>query len=195
MRGGLRMRVRGTRLIGTRPERALPGPPWLKRNEWRAANATVSFLLHRYRHQAADLKRSAAQLKARVHSIFPDLDEMCAMSCAWCPEPCCLGARIWWDLRDLLFLHLNRREMAARQPIGHDEHPCRYLGPRGCRLDRLDRPWICTWYLCPPQKAYLGQTAPRRLAAVQAQIAAIQNGRKRLENDFIRLTAGIGIPS
>ncbi len=168
----------------------MPGPPWLEQSEWRAANATVSFLLDRYRRQASGLEKTAVLLREQLRSIFPVLDEMCAMSCAWCPDHCCLSARIWWDLRDLVFLHLNGREIPALQPIGlNEEHPCRYLGPRGCRLDRLDRPWICTWYLCPQQKAYLNHTAPRRLAVLQAQIADIQNGRKQLETDFIRLTS------
>jgi hypothetical protein len=73
------------------------------------------------------------------------------------------------------------------QPKANLSMPCRYLGPRGCRLPRIARPWICTWYLCPTQTAKLrnGHQAKRKL--LNGARAQIKLERNLLENEFIRV--------
>jgi hypothetical protein len=42
------------------------------------------------------------------------------------------------------------------QTVNRDlDYLIRYWKPKGCVLPRMSRPWICTWYLCPTQKAIL----------------------------------------
>jgi len=86
-----------------------------------------------------------------------------------------------------LFLHFNQQPIPPAQPKANLSMPCRYLGPRGCRLPRITRPWICTWYLCPTQTAKLrnGQQAKREL--LNQAMAQIKSERNLLENEFIRV--------
>jgi len=129
----------------------------------------------------------AQKAKHHLGSIFSFLHELCVDSCPWCPEPCCLKASVWFDFKDLLFLHFNQQPIPPAQPKANLSMPCRYLGPRGCRLPRLTRPWICTWYLCPTQTAKLrnGQQAKREL--LNQAMAQIKSERNLLENEFIRV--------
>ena len=161
--------------------------PWTTPRAWLAANQSVKFhqrLYHREFEVAAVL---AQKLKRCLESIFSVLDELCIDSCPWCPEPCCLKATVWFDFKDLLFLHFNNQTIPPAQPKADLSMPCRYLGPRGCRLPRLTRPWICTWYLCPAQTAKLrnGHQAKRELLN-QAKVQ-IKSERLLLENEFIRI--------
>jgi hypothetical protein len=62
---------------------------------------------------------------------------------------------------------------------------CRYLGPRGCRLSRLDRPWVCTWYLCPTQRERLRNEDRPAYDRLQQEMKAIGAGRKALLRAFL----------
>jgi hypothetical protein len=127
------------------------------------------------------------KLKLYLESINSALNKLCVDSCAWCPEPCCLKASVWFDFKDLLFLHFNQQPIPPAQPKTNLGMPCRYLGPRGCRLPRVSRPWICTWYLCPTQTAKLrnGYHLERKL--LRRTMAQIKSERHLLENEFIRI--------
>ena len=37
---------------------------------------------------------------------------------------------------------------------------CWFLGPKGCSLDPLSRPFICHSYICPDLEAAIRETAP-----------------------------------
>ena len=163
--------------------------PWATPQAWRAANRAVKFhqrIYHREFEMAAAL---AHKLKLCLESIYCALDELCIDSCPWCPEPCCLKACVWFDFKDLLFLHFNQLPIPPAQPKDNPGMPCRYLGPKGCRLPRLTRPWICTWYLCPTQTAKLrnGQQEKRNL--INRAMAQIKFERNWLENKFIGIVS------
>ena len=163
------------------------GIPWATPISWQAANQAVDYHLQRYR---SDLKQPAIvaqEIKSGLDSIFPILDELCAHSCAWCPEPCCLSASVWFDFKDLLYLHFNKLSISPTQPKANLKTPCLYLGIRGCRLPRIARPWICTWYLCPTQTAKLRNGHQSKGGALKRAFAQIKSGRNLLESEFIRI--------
>ena len=168
-------------------ERSESGIPWASRVSWQAANQTVDYHLQGYRADLKHLAIVAREIKSYLNSVFPILDELCAHSCPWCPEPCCLKASVWFDFKDLVFLHFNKLSISAAQPKADFKTPCRYLGPRGCRLPRIARPWICTWYLCPTQTAKLKNGEAHKRESVEHLIAKIKSGRNLLESEFIRI--------
>jgi len=130
-------------------------PSWRATDTWKTANRNLECLIRRH---GPDMKRAvvlARDIQVRLESIFLLLDDLCAITCPWCPDPCCLTARVWIDFKDLLFLHLNGHQIPPAQLLADLKETCRYLGPRGCMLSRIARPWVCTWYLCPTQKANL----------------------------------------
>lgn len=165
-------------------------PPWPDPQSWAAVNDAIGYLLDRQTLQISHLHSLADSIRTQLTALYPVMDDLCRLSCPWCPTPCCISARIWYDTRDLLFFHLAAIPVAPGQPNADGNQTCRYLGPVGCRLDRLARPWICTWYICPPQKACLRKQGRGRLEWLETRIARIQTDRKNLETEFIRMTAG-----
>ena len=163
------------------------GIPWASPALWEAANQSIDYYLQRYH---SDLKQTtfvAQEIKFGLNSIFPILDELCAHSCPWCPEPCCLSASVWFDFKDLLYLHFNKLHISPTQPKTDLRIPCKYLGLRGCRLPRIARPWICTWYLCPTQTAKLSNGNQAKHDLLNRAFAQIKSGRNLLESEFIRI--------
>jgi hypothetical protein len=62
---------------------------------------------------------------------------------------------------------------------------CRYGSPDGCRLDRIQRPFVCTWYLCPAQTQRL-QKEPVEMKMVSDSLQQIKRLRREMEASFIR---------
>ncbi len=124
-------------------------------------------------------------MRRRLESIFPLMDRLCRETCPDCINTCCRRAWVWADFKDLLFLHLDGIPVPHRQLLGREVDHCRYESPVGCRLDRLQRPFVCTWYLCPAQTRLLDhQPAEKRnLSRVLEQI---KNDRKRMEASYIQ---------
>ena len=163
--------------------------PWATPQAWLGANQSLKFHQRIYHHEFEPVTSLAQKLKRRLESIFSDLDKLCIDSCPWCPEPCCLNASVWFDFKDLLFLHFNQQPIPPAQPKANPNTPCRYLGPRGCRLTRLARPWICTWYLCPTQTAKLRNGHQEKRKLINRAMAQIKSERNVLENEFIRIVS------
>lgn len=163
--------------------------PWASIRSWPAANQAVDYHLQRYRAELKYLEILVQEIRSCLNSAFPILDELCAHSCHWCPDPCCLHASIWFDFKDLLFLHFNQQPIPPAQPKASLRMPCRYLGPIGCRLPRLTRPWICTWYLCPTQTAKLRNGHQAKYKLLNRAMAQIKSERNLLENEYIRIVA------
>jgi hypothetical protein len=131
------------------------GPLWQTRPSWEHANHTVASFLRRYHSRLDRAKYLAAEIKQGLTSIFPLMEEFCLRTCPQCHEPCCRRARVWTDFKDLLFMHLAGIQTPPHQIIRDRWYRCCFLGDAGCRLSRLSRPWICTWYICPSQTAML----------------------------------------
>jgi len=158
-------------------------PPWTGAAEWREINGFLSGVVSQYREALTGSAERAWQMECLLRRISVCFQDLCFATCARCPSPCCLGAKIWFDFRDLIFLHLRERTIPPGQPIGSLRGvTCRYLGPRGCRLDRLSRPWICTWYICPTQTARLrfdGDSDP-----VFGMIRSLKRARREMTAHF-----------
>ena len=164
-------------------------PLWGTTDTWKTANRILEYLIRRH---GPDMSRAivlARDIQVRLESIFLLLDDLCVVTCPWCPDPCCLKAKVWMDFKDLLFLHLNGHEIPPAQILADLKETCRYWGPRGCMLPRIFRPWVCTWYLCPTQKAKLRQQPKSVQDKFIFTVQAIKSARKEMENEFIRIVS------
>jgi len=164
-------------------------PPWNSPEAWREANQSVDHLVQLHRPQLNHLLILAYDIRVLLESIFPLLDELCTSTCPWCPDPCCWVATVWIDFTDLLFLHLCGQQIPSAQPQQDLKKTCRYFGPRGCTLPRITRPWCCTWYMCASQLANLHKKDPPVQNTFRQAIQTIRNGRKEMEEEFIRLVS------
>ena len=131
----------------------------------------------------------ADYLGKRLDVLFAILDNLCQSSCPRCPEPCCLTAKVWFDFKDLVFLHFARKPIPLNPPLAALEDTCLYLGHRGCMLPRSSRPWVCTWYLCPTQTTVLRKRDPLQYEAFNRIVPEIKELRETLEEEFIRVVA------
>ncbi|QTA90182.1 hypothetical protein [Desulfonema magnum] len=166
----------------------LLAPPWRSPSEWDEANRTIRDLIRLYRTELDHPVKLARDIQTGLESVFPILDELCAGTCLWCPDSCCLKAKVWFDFRDLLFLHLSGQEIPPAQLMRDlKEETCRYLGHKGCTLPRISRPWVCAWYICPPQMTRLRKKAGPVREKFNQTLQGIKDTRKKMEEAFIRV--------
>jgi len=163
-------------------------PPWGTKPQWQEANHSIAGLNRRYAGQLDAAVSFAVALRIRLASVFSLLDALCLETCPRCPDPCCLHARPWFDFRDLLMLHLNDLAIPTSQTIESLNATCRYCGQHGCTLDRLSRPWICTWYLCPAQTGNLIRRRGLQGHELSLAVMEIKALRQKMEDMFIQVT-------
>jgi hypothetical protein len=94
-------------------------------------------------------------------------------------------AKVYFDFSDLLFLHLTHQPIPQDQLRHNRQDICRFLGPKGCTLSRIVRPWACTRYMCPPQMGVLRKRDPGTQAFFNDSILAIKVLRQDMESEFI----------
>jgi hypothetical protein len=164
-------------------------PPWGSKVKWQIVNRDLDYLIYRHYDVLKDAVMLARDLQVRMVSIFSLLDDLCWVTCPWCPDPCCLAARVWIDFKDLLFLHLAGHPVPPEQLLSDFKESCRYWSPRGCMLPRISRPWVCTWHLCPTQKVNLRRKAPSVQEKMRHAVQRITAGRKVMETEFIRIVS------
>jgi hypothetical protein len=164
-------------------------PPWRNDQLWQVADNTLYYLMYLHGHQLDQVKETAGSIKGQIESIDGMLDWLCKKTCAQCSSPCCLVADVSYDFKDLLFIHLTEQENPPGQPRRKSHDACRYLGDTGCLIPRLERPWICTWYICAEQKNYLAgfyKTSRKQLLSVIEQVKML---RKQMEDLFVTIVA------
>lgn len=162
------------------------GPPWHTAEQWREINVTFGYLKRRYGTELNRAQTLAVELQARLTSIFSLMDELCRCTCLSCPKPCCQAATVWFDFQDLLFLHLAGHSPPISQPLHSNGGRCRFLDPGGCRLPRILRPWICTWYLCPAQTSVLH----KHRRCLDDAFLQIKRFRGLMEDEFVSVICG-----
>lgn len=171
---------------GLQPDDAI----WKTRAHWRAVWLIVGRLLDQMDEPSRDgLEQAAGEVKAACETLFPILDQLGEATCPFCERPCCQVADPRFDLRDILLIHLAAPAVPMGQPRGEGHAACRYLGPEGCILPRLARPWICAWYLCPGQKRRLLSRCPGERERLEAAVKEVKLKRRVLEDRFIEAQA------
>lgn len=167
-------------------------PPWRNPQLWAAAAGTLAYLMHRHSKQLDQAKETAGRINSLLSSADDLLDRLGQKTCARCCAPCCRVADVSYDFRDLLFIHLTGQDTPPGQPRRSSGETCRYLGAAGCLIPRLQRPWICTWYICADQKMYLEDHQEIPSDLLLPAIADIGVLRKKMENLFIAAVAAPG---
>ncbi len=152
---------------------------------WLEANTSLFTSLTRNRTALSDSRRHAGQLRNRLERLFPLMEDLCRQTCPSCSDICCRRAWVWLDFKDLLFLHLAEIAAPPQQLLREQGDRCRYAGPHGCSLQRLQRPFICTWYLCPAQSRILDRQ-PAEKQHLSRTLQQLKSQRKRMETSYIQ---------
>jgi hypothetical protein len=158
----------------------LPAP------RWHESNCALARLLAKHRRVLAQAVAAAADIRRGIDDLAPSMAALCRRTCRFCPEPCCIGNTVWFDFRDLLFLHLIEAPIPPCQAATDRGVACPFLDHHGCRLPLRIRPWMCIQYLCPAQRVILKKKGQPATTALLRQIERIDNTRIRMENEVIR---------
>lgn len=161
-------------------------PPWPTPGLWQAANQSMAFAIHRHRDRLQDAVALAQQIRSNMEALGPLMHELCEQTCPACTDHCCRRATVWFDFKDLLTLHMLGEALPPGQLIGQAHRTCRYLGIEGCVLPRIQRPFVCTWYICAAQKEVLHPRPLYQKQFLGNRLEALKNGRDKLEYMFIR---------
>ena len=163
--------------------------PWVPGPVWGQVHLSLQHLCTRHQAPLDAARHTARDMQSCLETLFPLLDSLCSQTCPACQTPCCHVATVWFDFKDLVFMHLGGLPLATGQLTRTPEGTCSCCGPTGCRLPRLSRPWTCTWYLCPTQKNLLAGMPGNTLARFETAVAAIKRLRQQLEAEFIGITS------
>ncbi len=158
---------------------------WGTSASWQEAVDSVNYHITLNAIKMDNARKYALDIDRSMESLFPILDELCSTTCFMCPDPCCLKATVWFDLKDMLFLHLGALPVPEAQPTNEKETVCRNIGPQGCRLPRKARPWMCTLYICPSQMILLREKRPEEQEVFNNTMAEIKQWRKNLEEAYL----------
>ena len=164
----------------TAPIKATPhtGPAdWARLN--RAVAAVIADL-----PPAAPARVIAAEIHLEIIWLDWPAGLIGAQTCPTCAAPCCNRAWVFFDRADLLFLHLRGLDVPGGQTFGPAGRACRFLTDRGCRLARVNRPWLCNWYICPDQIALMTEQAPIALAALESARRRVSLLRRHLKQEI-----------
>jgi hypothetical protein len=125
--------------------------------------------------------RIAEHIAALIHRLDPLMTAYCRATCPGCPDPCCHGRKVFFNLTDLIHLAVLGEAGVPGQTRTSEGLPCRYLGPKGCGLSRRARPYVCVWFLCEPQMERLRQEPIPIQRAFTAVLQEIRRARLLLE--------------
>ncbi|MFT5700162.1 MAG: hypothetical protein ACI8ZB_003033 [Desulforhopalus sp.] len=154
--------------------------PWIHQSDWEE-------MLQLTRNNCEGLGASRAEVMRYIDAIVTlyeeietPLSSLCGATCQICKEACCTKATVWYDQRDITIYHLAIGFFPEKQVSRSVTGACCHLGEDGCRLPRLERPFICTWYICGAQTTILRREVGNPAIGVLGQIHRIKEIRKRI---------------
>lgn len=164
-----------------------PIPPWSTTGLWQAANHAMLCAVHRHRDILQDAVDLAQRIRSRIEALDPLMRDLCERTCPHCTDNCCRRATVWFDFKDLLCLHMARRQVTPpAQLVSAAHQTCRYMGDEGCSLPRTQRPFVCTWFICSTQKGVMNRWPLSRKQFLWNSLDALKKGRKKMEYMFIQ---------
>lgn len=163
----------------------VPGFFWADRREWDEVHFCLESLFEKYGEKLKQVKDYSSLSCEGLSELFPLFDQFAEQTCPSCKAICCEKARVAFDFRDLVFLHAADLEIPPHQLRRNDDEHCRYLGKFGCELERIRRPFICTWYYCAPMIELYQALPNRRQRHYSRVMMDVQNNRKLMEEAFI----------
>ena len=159
---------------------------WAEEDDWRQAHNCLKLLFDQYGSALDPVREAALEVRTNLREHFVFFDRYGVAVCPGCREACCRHARAAFDFKDLLFMHSLGLSIPPHQTRRREDETCRYLDVHGCRLERIERPFICTWYYCAPLLDLLRHLPAETRQNLDHGMAAAKQARQRMEEVFIR---------
>ncbi|MDT8379423.1 MAG: hypothetical protein RQ739_11070 [Desulfotignum sp.] len=166
--------------------------PWQMAEDWNQVLLSFKAVENKCKDTLTDLLCIAKKIQKNYEMISEPMESLCACTCVNCEDVCCMRATIWFDFKDLLYIYFATGKFPGSQikkiTLKNQIRTCGSLTQKGCILSRKERPFVCTWYLCPTQKEYLKQYYPKRLLDFEQISMNIKELRKKIEEEFISIS-------
>jgi len=130
------------------------------------------------------LRRVAGRVETGIQWLDPVMGGYCALTCPTCEDPCCTGQKVFFNRADIITLALLHDSLPPGQTRSEEGASCRYLAPAGCRLPRIQRPYVCVWFLCHPQMSLFQNEPAAFQRAFIRSLQEIRQGRLILESVY-----------
>lgn len=161
--------------------------PWSSSKSWTQALLSLEMSMHTSWEKLTSSRTIAAQLEGLYRQVDLQLDAVCTLTCPDCNDNCCRRATVWYDLRDLLSVFFITGHFPTAQIKKSSTNQCRHLSSMGCLLPRVERPFICTWYICSEQRQKLDTSSSlKEKTSLLVDIQQIKQARGELEKAFIK---------
>ncbi len=166
--------------------------PWQMTDDWKQVFLSFKAVEKKGKHKLTALLCIAKKIQKNYEIISEPMESLCACTCVNCEDICCMRATIWFDFKDLLYIYFATGKLPESQikkiTLKNQIKKCACLTQKGCILSRTERPFVCTWYLCPTQKEYLKQYYPNRLLDFEQTLLKIKELRNRMEEEFVSIS-------
>jgi len=157
------------------------GVPWIHPVEWNEMLQFTQQMCDKLGNVRGEVMEHIDTIVTLYQELDVSLSRLCDATCPSCTDVCCTIATVWYDQRDILTYHLATGDLPNKQVSRDGTGICCHLGDKGCMLPRLERPFICTWYICKAQTAILRSEDNNPNTIIQEQIQRIKECRKKIE--------------
>lgn len=160
--------------------------PWSAPDQWAQACLSITRTVESQRANLDSAFTMAKHIDRLYRHLDDGLNSLCSTTCTRCSAVCCNHATLWYDFHDLLYMYLSSDSFPEEQVSKKDDRSCVHLQSGGCALKRWQRPFICTWYICQPQKEILlSWPVAGELQDILPTIDKIKRLRKQMEKSFL----------
>lgn len=163
--------------------------PWQTAEDWNQVLLSFKAVENKGKDKLTALSGIAKKIQKNYEIISEPMESLCACTCVNCEDICCMRATVWFDFKDLLYIYFATGKLPESQikkiTLKNQIRTCGCLTQQGCILSRTERPFVCTWYLCPTQKEYLKQYYPERLLDFEQTLLNIKELRNKIEEEFV----------
>lgn len=164
--------------------------PWSDTDQWDQVGLSFSRVEDVHSKKCEKMSEVASDICEQYESISETVTRACSNTCPDCNDICCIRATIWFDFQDLLYLYFWKGRLPHTQifktALPGQRAACCHLSETGCSLARSERPFVCTWYFCPSQNAYLERFSKDGLKKIETSLIRIKGLRQELEDLFVR---------
>ncbi len=162
--------------------------PWGDPATWSQVHLSLEMTVRSQWEQLAQVRQLARQIGEQLGAIDESLNTLCQSTCVACTDICCRRATLWYDFRDLLFIFLYSGSLPRWQISRKEDLSCIHLSPTGCKLKRYERPFICSWYICPDQiEIFQRRRGEGEPDTILSQLHHIKSHRILLEDLFVEV--------
>lgn len=167
--------------------------PWCTSENWQGVTRFFHTMSLDRNPEFVQIQTLAGQIRQAFEVLSGPMDVLCNATCMGCGDICCERATIWYDFKDLVYLNFafgRLPEAQIKRIVDKTGTPhCPHFTKTGCCLSRLERPFVCTWYLCPAQKQVMISQEGKQCHAILKTLDTLKVLRNQIESEFCRISA------